>query len=92
MEHTAVTNKTIIQVPLINQLTMLVACTTHKSTIDEVGDLAHICPSCKAQHSTPFMEITQQGMFDHDACTLVMYCGRCFVGAIWHYDIPHKGD
>ena len=85
--------KTVLRMPLINELTMLVACTEHDSTIDEVGDLAHICPSCKAQHSTPMIEIIQQGMFDFDTCVLVMYCGRCFIGAIWRYDIPHKrGD
>lgn len=83
---------TILRVPLINELTMLIACSKHESTIDEVGDIAHICPHCQAQNSTPFMEIIQHGMFDHDSVVLVMYCGRCFRGAIWTYDIPHRNE
>lgn len=82
--------KTILRLPLINELTMLIVCSQTKTTLDEVGEIAHICKNCGDTHCVPMLEIAQRGMFDHDSMTLVMYCGKCFNGTIYTYDIPFQ--
>lgn len=82
----------IIKIPLATEVTWYVVSKTVDTTLDEVGDLAHICQFCKYDHSERLMEICQNGLFGVDKYQLYMYCANCLQCTIWCYEVDTREE
>lgn len=87
------TRKTqIIALPLTGEMKWLVVAKVIDTTLDTVGDVAHVCQWCNTDRSQSLLEITQHGLFGVDLYQLFMYCGHCLKATVWVYEVDTNHD